>query len=283
MFLNELINIYVKKYRSKGIPDAFKEIRFIIEELIKLPLSSQLSNESLYLNKKIETVLKKTLNRRLKREPLERIFNKKTFRDFELTLNSSTFSPRQETELLIDIVISLNVKPKSILELGTGTGAINIALMKKFPNTKSVATDVNIRSIKLAKKNAIKNNVVDQITFICCNWVDFFVNSDFDLIIANPPYIRTEVIKSLDPEVKYYDPFNSLDGGIDGLSCYREIILGLGPKLSNKTIIIFEIGYDQAQSVIELMKEENIMQTKVFKDYSNHPRFVLGTKNKTIL
>ena len=152
-------------------------------------------------------------------------------------------------------------------------------MAKEFSSAKFIATDINKDSLILAKQNAVKNDVLKQIYFICCNWLDIFVNFDFDLIIANPPYIKSEVIKDLEPEVKWYDPIISLDGGKNGLDCYKKIILELGQKLNNKTITIFEIGYDQAHEVIDLMKEEKIMNTKIFNDYSNKPRFVLGTNN----
>ena len=114
--------------------------------------------------------------------------------------------------------------------------------------------------------------------------MDIFVNFDFDIIIANPPYIKTEVIKKLDPEVRCYDPIISLDGGKEGLDCYKEIILGIDQKkFSKNSKIIFEIGYDQKLEVKKLMKEANIMKIQVFKDYSNQPRFVLGTITKSTI
>ena len=176
----------------------------------------------------------------------------------------------------------MKLNPKHILELGTGSGAISIALMKNFPEAKCIATDINQNSLDLAKQNAKKNHVLNQINFICCNWLDIFVNFDFDIILANPPYIKTEVIKKLEPEVRNYDPIISLDGGKNGIDCYKKIILGLDQKLFSKNSkILFEIGYDQAQKVEKLMKEANIMQTSVFKDYSNQPRFVIGTITKS--
>ena len=284
MLITNLVNFYLKKLNAAGINNSLEEIRMIIQETLKIDLATQLIEKDLILNESQKKLLKKCLDRRLKREPFDRILNKKTFRDFELNINSNTFSPRKETELLIDIIIDMKLNPKHILELGTGSGAISIALMKNFPKAKCIATDVNLKSLELAKKNAKKNNVLDQINFICCNWLDIFVNFEFDIILANPPYIKTEVIKKLEPEVRCFDPIISLDGGKDGLDCYKKIILGLDQKLFSKNSkILFEIGYDQAQKVEKLMKEVNIMETKVFKDYSNQPRFVIGTITKSII
>ena len=216
------------------------------------------------------------LNRRLKREPIERIINKKVFRDVNLILKKKTFSPRKETELIIDLIIKENIKPKKVLELGTGSGAIIISLMKYFKNSFAIATDIDINNLYLAKKNALINGVESQINFICCNWADIFVNSDFDLILANPPYIKTEVIEKLEPEVKFYDPIIALDGGKDGLEAYKQILLGLSRKVKDGSVIIFEIGFDQESEVSNLMKKANIMNIKLIKDYSNNARFLMG-------
>ena len=282
MLITNLVNLYVKKFNAAGINNPLEEIRFMIQETLKIDLATQLMEKELIINERQKNLIKAYLDRRLKREPFDRILNKKTFRDFELDINNNTFSPRKETELLIDIIIDMKLNPEHILELGTGSGAISIALMKNFPEAKCIATDINQNSLDLAKQNAKKNHVLNQINFICCNWLDIFVNFDFDIILANPPYIKTEVIKKLEPEVRNYDPINSLDGGKNGIDCYKKIILGLDQKpFSKNSKILFEIGYDQAQKVEKLMKEANIMQTTVFKDYSNQPRFVIGTITKS--
>ena len=284
MLIKNLVNLYVKKLNAAGINNSLEEIRLMIQETLKIDLATQLLEKDLIINENQQKLIKKCLDRRLNREPFDRILNKKIFRDFELDINSNTFTPRKETELLIDIIIDMKLNPKYILELGTGSGAISIALMKNFPEAKCIATDINLNSLELAKQNAKKNHVLEQINFICCNWLDIFVNFDFDIILANPPYIKTEVIKKLEPEVRCYDPIISLDGGKNGIECYKKIILGLDQKLfRNNSKILFEIGYDQALKVEKLMKEVNIMETKVYKDYSNQPRFVIGTIAKSTI
>ena len=212
MLITNLVNLYVKKLNAVGINNGLEEIRLIIQEILNIDLATQLIKKDLIKNESQKKLIKRCLDRRLKREPFDRILNKKIFRDFELDIDSNTFSPRKETELLIDIIIDMKLDPKHILELGTGSGAISIALMKNFPKAKCIATDINLNSLELAKQNAKKNHVLRQINFICCNWLDIFVNFDFDIILANPPYIKTEVIKKLEPEVRCYDPIVSLDG-----------------------------------------------------------------------
>ena len=275
MQLNKLIQTYAKKFSDAGISEGQKEIRCLVEESINISMIEQLYGNIILKELQKKKVIN-LLNRRLKREPIERIINKKVFRDINLILKKKTFSPRKETELIIDLIINENIKPKKVLELGTGSGAIIISLMKYFKNSFAIATDIDINNLYLAKKNALINGVESQINFICCNWADIFVNSDFDLILANPPYIKTEVIEKLEPEVKFYDPIIALDGGKDGLEAYKQILLGLSRKVKDGSVIIFEIGFDQESEVSNLMKRANIMNIKLIKDYSNNPRFLMG-------
>ena len=136
MLINNLIDVYIKKLNAAGILNPIKEIRLMIQEILNIDLATQLLEKNLIINYSQEKLIKKCLDRRLKGEPFDRILNKKIFRDFELHLNPNTFAPRKETELLIDIIINLKINPNKILELGTGSGAISIALMKTFPKGK---------------------------------------------------------------------------------------------------------------------------------------------------
>ena len=146
MFITSLVNLYVKKLNSVGINNPLEEIRLMIQETLKIDLATQLLEKDLTINDNQQKLIKKCLDRRLKREPIDRILNKKIFRDFELDISSDTFSPRKETELLIDIIYDMKLNPKHILELGTGSGAISIALMKNFPEAKCIATDINLNN-----------------------------------------------------------------------------------------------------------------------------------------
>ena len=129
MLITNLVNLYLKKLNAAGINNSLEEIRLMIQETLKIDLATQLFEKDLMLNESQQKLIKKCLDRRLKREPFDRILKKKIFRDFELDINSNTFSPRKETELLIDIIIDMKLNPKHILELGTGSGAISIALI----------------------------------------------------------------------------------------------------------------------------------------------------------
>ena len=278
MLLKDFINKYEKKFKEKDISSFSGDIHYIIEECLNIKKNDSIFLKEITINLEQRRKLESLFAKRLDRVPVQRIFQKAYFRNLELKLNNSNFIPRFDSEIIIDILEKKKLRPKKILELGTGSGAIIISVLKFFNHARGLASDISYESINMAKKNAIINKVDDRLNFICCNWLKVFVNTDFDLIISNPPYIETKVIKSLDPEVKFHDPLISLDGGEDGLTAYKRILSEI-KFISNKPVIIlFEIGYNQASRVRELMKKEGLKNIEIFNDYNNNNRFILGKK-----
>ena len=271
-FIKKKINIFKKK----NISNPSFEVRYMIREKFGISLEEQVFNENFFLNNKQIIELEKIFEERLSGKPIERIFNKIIFRDVELEINNHIFSPRIDSEVLIDILIKEKIPIKDVLELGTGSGALSISLLKYYTSAKCLVTDINKEAVYIAKKNAILNNTINQMQFICCDWLNCFSNLNFDVLISNPPYIKKEDIKNLDVKVKDYDPYIALNGGKDGLTAFR-IITDSIKKIGKKNLpVLFEIGFDQAEDIIEIMKENNFKNIKVFNDYSSTPRCVLG-------
>ena len=207
--------------------------------------------------------------------PLARIYGEAEFWSLPFKVSEGTLEPRQDTETLIEAVINRykDAPPKTILDLGTGTGCILIALLREFPDAKGVGVDMSIDSITTAKQNAKQNGVENRIRFIQSDWAESIAES-FDLVVSNPPYICESVVKNLDESVKDHDPILALDGGMDGLQAYKKIFSELFSILNLGGRAFFEIGFDQSESVMRLSRESRFLPVRTYADLAGHTRVI---------
>lgn len=215
------------------------------------------------------------ISKRVKHIPLAYITNKAYFYGRDFYVNENTLIPRQDTEILIETIlpyIKNSKKNLSVLDIGTGSGIIAI-ILEQETNANVIAVDISEKALEVAKINA--HNLNSSVKFIHSNLFEAIDDFKFDIIVSNPPYIKTNVIEELEPEVKFNEPKLALDGGIDGLDYYRKIIINAKNYLNKNGMLFFEIGYDQANYIKKIMSEnfENIM---VLKDYSGNDRVVFG-------
>ena len=218
--------------------------------------------------------------RRAKGEPLSSIFGFVDFYGLKIDVNKKVLSPRMETELLVDEVIkkAREIEAKNILDLCCGSGAIGIAIAK-YTDCKVTASDISRPALLVAENNAKKNDV--KIDFILS---DLFNNlkkaRKYDIIVSNPPYIKSADIEKLDVEVKKYDPRIALDGGEDGLDFYKRILESAHKKLAKKGWLYFEVGMGQAGKIQDMMLENGFSDVQVLKDYNKIERIVYGRITK---
>ncbi len=276
---------------SKKIKDIFIEYKKILKEnnfdTYSLDVEVLLMNVTgfskiqLYLNTdytlKTEEYekFKKFFNRRLKNEPIAYIIEKCEFMGMDFLLNNHTLIPRPDTEILVEKAIEIINKNNfnNALDIGTGSGAIAISLAK-YCNINVTALDINNEAIEMAKKNADINNV-QNIEFIQS---DIFekINNKYDIIVSNPPYIKTKDIKTLEKNVKDYEPILALDGGKSGLIFYEKITNNAIKYLNKNGYLMFEIGYDQAKDVKNIMENNNFYNITVLKDLSGLDRVIFA-------
>ena len=276
---------------SKKIKDIFIEYKKILKENnfdtysldveVLLMNVTGFSKTQLYLNTdytlKTEEYekFKKFFNRRLKNEPIAYIIEKCEFMGMDFLLNNHTLIPRPDTEILVEKAIEIINKNNfnNALDIGTGSGAIAISLAK-YCNINVTALDINNEAIEMAKKNASMNKV-KNIEFIQS---DIFekINNKYDIIVSNPPYIKTEDIKTLEKNVKDYEPILALDGGKSGLIFYEKITNNAIKYLNKNGYLMFEIGYDQAKDVKNIMENNNFYNITVLKDLSGLDRVVFA-------
>lgn len=227
-----------------------------------------LSEEKKYFN---------SISKMRKGIPLEHITHQKEFMKLNFFVDENVLIPRQDTEILVEEVIKIakKINAKKILDLCTGSGAIAVSLAKYLPKCNITAIDISDSALKIAKKNAINNQVQNQMTFISSDMFTNLNNEKFDIIVSNPPYVKRNVIKNLDAEVQS-EPYIALDGGEDGLYFYKKILKESYQYLKYGAYLCLEIGFDQKIDVIELIEnEEKFENTYSKKDLCENDRIVV--------
>lgn len=214
--------------------------------------------------------------RRLSGEPVARIRGMQEFYGLSFGLNTETLIPRPETEMLVDFGLgTLKDHPAPrILDLGTGTGCIVLALLANLPHGRGIGIDISLDAIEQARANAAALGLADRFEARQGDWFTSVAGESFDLIVSNPPYIASAVIETLDAGVKAFDPRVALDGGEDGLDPYRVIARDAPAHLSPNGVIALEIGFDQGHMGFALFKEAGFDAVSVAKDLAGHDRMV---------
>ncbi|HEV7351711.1 MAG TPA: peptide chain release factor N(5)-glutamine methyltransferase [Brevundimonas sp.] len=215
------------------------------------------------------------VERRLRREPVSRILGRKGFWKILLTVTPDVLSPRPDTETLLDVVLKAKGEREAFTacDLGTGSGAILLALLAERPAAKGVGTDVSSEALAVARENAANLDLNDRATFIRTDWAAGFADASFDVVLSNPPYIPSGDIPGLDPEVRDHDPHLALDGGADGLDAYRTLAPEIARILKPGGLYAVEIGWDQGQAVRALFAAAGL-EAKVVKDLADRDRVV---------
>lgn len=223
---------------------------------------------------------RRLLKRRCSREPLAYILGKWDFMGLEFGVSSDVLIPEQDTENLVEEVMREVCDGDRILDLCTGSGCILLSLLNYSNGSIGVGTDLSEGAIAVAKENALKLGLSER-----CDWKagDLFEavapGEKFDIIVSNPPYIRSETIGELAPEVRIHEPRIALDGGDDGLYFYKRIIPEAADYLRTGGMLFLEIGYDQAEQVGALMKDAGYYEVRTIKDYGGNDRIVCGIKS----
>ncbi|RZJ00334.1 MAG: peptide chain release factor N(5)-glutamine methyltransferase [Brevundimonas sp.] len=228
-----------------------------------------------------QVVLDANVARRLRREPVSRILGRKGFWKIMLNVTPDVLSPRPDTEAILDVVL-LHFPPHQafeMIDLGTGSGAILLAILAERFGARGVGTDVSSEALAVAKENAANLDLDGRSTFLRTEWAAGFGDASFDCVVSNPPYIPTEDILGLDPEVRDHDPHLALDGGPDGLQAYRELAPEIRRILRPEGIFAVEIGWDQGPQVQALFEAEGFTDVIVVKDLSDRDRVVTNGPN----
>ena len=264
---------------NKNIQNYKLDVEILASETINKSREHFLLNEKNKFTKKEFKKFNKLLKQRNNRQPLAQIINKKEFWKKNLYIDGNVLIPRPESEHLVEETINL-IKDEanySILDIGCGSGCLIISILLERIKCRGTALDVSKKAIKVSKINAKMQHIQNRIKFIHSD-IDKVIVGKYDLIVTNPPYINKHKIKYLDDEVRIFEPKLALDGGIDGLSKIRNIILKSSKLIKRGGKLIIEIGFDQKFKVQEILKKNFFYVNKVVKDYSGKDRCIISTK-----
>ncbi len=281
MKYRDLYNQGIEKLSSEKITDAKIDARLLLEYACETDRNTLFVNGDMEVSEEQVQIYFELIEKRGKHIPLQHLTGEQDFMGLTFKVNENVLIPRQDTECLVEIVLKHLHDGMKILDMCTGSGCILISLLHYSNDCVGVGVDLSEAALKVAAHNAAvlgSNGITDamDITFLQSNLFEK-VDGKFDIIVSNPPYIKTEVIKTLMPEVRNFEPMMALDGTEDGLYFYRRIIADAKKHLTRGGQLFFEIGYDQGEEVSDLMRENGYLDVEVAKDLAGLDRVVYGT------
>lgn len=288
MKYTELVKQGQLKLFQSGINDADYDAWILMEKICCISKTDYFTKMNDEVPDEMVDAYFEAIDKRITHYPLQYIVGEWEFMGLKFIVNENVLIPRQDTEVLVETAIRIieneygqNEQAVDILDMCTGSGCIAVSLSKSCKNSKITAVDLSEEALSVARENADINEVYN-IHFLCSDLFQKLgddvneVYRKFDIIISNPPYINTKEIDSLMPEVKNYEPRMALDGDVDGLRFYKNIIFQSKNYLKPKGCILFEIGCEQGEAVREILEKNQFKGIEIIRDLSGHERVVIG-------
>jgi release factor glutamine methyltransferase len=273
----ELINIGTSELKQKKIVSSRLDSELLLSKILKKNREEILVNLEQEIDQKYFSKYKELIIRRSRNEPIAYILEEKEFWSKNFFVNPDTLIPRPETELMIEKLVKIFKEKKiSILDIGTGSGCILISLISELKNSKGLGIDISKKALIIAKKNIKRHQMENKIKFLNKSLEDKFYQK-FDLIVSNPPYIRSSEIKNLEVDIKRFEPLIALDGGNDGLDLIKKVIYKTKYILKIKGMLALEIGNEQFKKVSEILIKKNFKIEQTIKDYKDNVRCIIST------
>jgi release factor glutamine methyltransferase len=273
---------FTAQFRAAGIATPELDARLLVGHALSLDHAAVAAAGGRALTAGEERAIAALARRRLGHEPVARIIGTKEFWSLELRIDAATLVPRPETETLVAAALAAieargaRTQKLRIADLGTGSGAILLALLTELQNAFGVGTDVSPRALAVARDNARRQGLAGA-GFVACD-LAAALRGPFDVIVSNPPYIATDDIAGLPPEVRLYDPHGALDGGPDGLDFYRAIAASAPALLAPDGLVVVELGAGQAEPVAALFAGAGLAPSPPQPDLNGIPRALVARK-----
>ena len=276
MIVSELISFGSSILKKRKIASHLLDSELLLSNILNEKREKLLLSTDTKISLKNIKTFNKLIKRREKNEPIAYILKKKEFWSKEFLVNKNTLIPRPETELLCESVIRMfKNKDLHILDIGTGSGCIILSILSEIKKAKGIGIDISRKAIEVAKKNSSKLGLNNRIKFFSKSFEDFG-SYKFDLIVSNPPYVKTSEINNLSDDVKRFEPKIALDGGKDGLDVIKKVIYKSNTILKKLGLLALEIGHGQHYKVSQILKKKNFKEVLLVKDYKNNVRCILA-------
>jgi release factor glutamine methyltransferase len=273
----EALHLMAQSFALAGIEDAKVDARALLCHALHIDRARLIADSERILEAHEIAAISALAARRLKREPVSRIRGCKEFWTLMLRVTAAVLTPRPETETVVETALDAvgrDCRKKEklrILDIGTGSGALLLALLSELPNASGLGTDISEAALEVARANAERNGLAARCNFVACNIAEG-LQGPFDLIVSNPPYVAHDDIATLMPEVRDYAPALALDGGQDGLDCYRAIAAQAPRLLAPGGRLIVELGAGQEPAVSLLLTRAGLSVAAVREDLAGIPR-----------
>ncbi|WP_421932737.1 peptide chain release factor N(5)-glutamine methyltransferase [Phenylobacterium sp.] len=269
------------RLEAAGLGGPVIDARLLVEAAAGATRADIVGDPYRQLTAEQEATLADYLSRRENREPVSHILGRKGFWKIMLSVTPDVLTPRPDTETIMDAVLPAFPEDMAfnVLDLGVGSGAILLAILAERPAAKGLGIDVSEEALAVARENAANLGLAGRLALLRGDWTAGLGDESFDLVVSNPPYIATEVIETLEPEVRDHEPRLALDGGPDGLDHYRILAPEILRVLKPGGMFAVEIGFDQKQAVEDLFRAAGARGVTTIRDLSTRDRVVTGTKN----
>ena len=277
--IKEILEQTVLEFEKAGIDNAALDARILVQH------ATGLSREDLFLNSHTPFPTEHTdrlnelIAQRCLRKPVSKIIENREFWSLPFVVTVDTLDPRPDSETLIEAVLAKvnRTAPLKILDLGTGTGCLLLALLSELPLAIGTAVDISASALQVAQENARRLKLAERCTFVQCSWFEH-LEGKYDIILSNPPYIPSDDLTGLAPEVTLFDPEGALDGGHDGLDAYRHLITNAPVYLIENGILALELGIHQEYEVTQLLRANDFRNLETHFDLSGIARVLTAVK-----
>lgn len=270
----------IQKLKDAGIESAALDARLLLQSVLGVTREQLLLDANRPMRSAEKAIFDALLARRAAHEPMSQILGKREFWGLEFTVTGDTLDPRPDSETIISALLKhqpLRSKPLKIVDFGTGTGCLLLSALSEYPLATGLGVDISEKTLAVARGNAKQLKLENRAEFKKSDW-NCEINGVWDVVISNPPYIPSEEIPRLAPEVAHFEPKLALDGGVDGLDCYRAITQFLPDVLAENGIALLEVGAGQAADVGQLARSQGLKVADILNDLAGIERCVVVRK-----